>query len=109
MMVETLAHTPDNNYYGDSISGGNDTVDKVFLLSADEVKKYFPEKGSASVKDMKKYWLRSPGSYSTQKAASVANDIFVGFDDYGICWEDTWQCYVSDFLYVRPAIWISVE
>lgn len=82
-------------------SPGNDTTDKVFLLSIDEVNQYFSSdeerickyNGSACV-----WWLRSPGIYSSL-AACVDSDgsIF----DYG-------SSVNSANGGVRPALWIDL-
>lgn len=71
----TDVHTPDNPRYG--IRGGNDTEDHLFLMSIDEVEKYFPDpaamrafptkfaENQGAYADPKSgannWWLRSPG------------------------------------------------
>ena len=42
-IAETKINNPDNLWYG--TSGGNDTTDKVFLLSLEEIDKYFGDSG----------------------------------------------------------------
>lgn len=89
----------DNARYG--TNGGNNTKDKLFLLSIDEVNKYFStdnqrvatyKGGSAYI-----YWcLRSPGR--SQKYAA-----YVYFD--GALDED--GNYVSHGIAVRPALWVK--
>lgn len=95
MIEETTVKNPDNPKYG--TKGGNDTVDKVFLLSINEANKYF---SSDSDRSIHSWWLlRSPGIYQ-HRAASVygGGDVYtdginVNVDDYG----------------VRPAFWINLE
>ena len=85
---------------------GNNTKDKVFLLSIDEVMKYFADdkarqclpadsvKGESSCL----WWLRSPG-YSSKSAAAVVLDGSVPY--YGI---DVFNVIIA----VRPALWINL-
>ncbi len=96
------------------IPGGNNTTDKVFLLSIDEVKKYFHSdearkvKATAYAKAQGAYvnsdngnswwWLRSPG-YITGRAAYVLT--------YGSIYYN--GDYVDNsFGTVRPALWINL-
>jgi hypothetical protein len=110
---------PDNPWYG--TNGGNNTLDNIFLLSLDEVCRYFGDstdklnnRGNQSyyISDannenrLTKYgnngnvwwWLRSPGDYS-YGAASVDGDV-------GVCGR-----IVNDHSHngVRPALWITLE
>ena len=79
----------------------NDTQDKVFLLSVDEVNKYFSSNNARTAKYNGKYiwwWLRSPGDY-THFAAFVntaGSDGFKGF-----------RVYDGSFG-VRPTLWINL-
>lgn len=84
-ILEIINHTPDNPWYG--TWGGNDTYDKIFLLSIEEVYQYFggdgdiPKSKTLSEDDiglftdshnnerqaryknhLSFWWLRSPGS-----------------------------------------------
>lgn len=84
MIKETNVVNSNNPKYG--TSGGNNTKDKVFLLSIGEVNKYF-----ISDKDMIAYyngdaslwWLRSPGSLQGY-AAYVCSDGGVYISGYGV-------------------------
>lgn len=113
----------DNQYF--NTNGGNDTQDKVFLLSIDEVKKYFSsgEERICGTTDYAKaqgththlyytasgkltcvWWLRSPGE-DQQKAAGVDFHGYIrAIGDYlggsGIC-------VYGDEYAVRPALWIN--
>jgi hypothetical protein len=114
-IAETRNDNPDNPWYG--TAGGNATTDKVFLLSLDEVVKYFgdsgqlknkPESDSEIIDDQYSsmriakdasgevswWWLRSPGEFSDE-AAGV----------YGDC--DLNICVISDYG-VRPALWLNL-
>ena len=99
-------------------TGGNDTEDRVFLLSYHEVfRQYFSDDkaricaptdhaiaNGAWINDSYqaygrytgKWWLRSPGSWESQ-----ASDV----DYYGVF--DYWNVK-TDSLCVRPALWISL-
>ena len=115
MIALTNVSNPDNPVYG--TTGGNNTLDKVFLLSIPEVKYYFREgpqleclatkytkaRGKAndySIKDHNSdiwwWWLRTPGS-QTQYGATV--NVNGGVVNIGYHVDDS---YVG----IRPAMWI---
>jgi len=123
--VDSPLTNADNSHYG--ISAGNDTADKVFLLSIDEAERYFssgearrtginldPEtvrqidNNNTYGSDIKRlaqenggfwWWLRSPG-YHADHAAYV--DYSGTVHDNG----DFVDSYYGDG--VRPAIWLSM-
>ena len=96
-------------------SGGNDTVDRVFLLSAEEADKYFPSdeqrrgvpttylvqlcaysnglEYTSSV-----YWLRTPGEVQEHAAYVFGGRVNLG----------GWAGNVHK-LPIRPAMWISMD
>jgi len=90
-IIDTEVVNDDNLMYG--TPGGNDTVDKVFLLSIDEVEKYFASDEDRvcydTEGDLVWWWLRSPG-YCSIYAANVyydgrrSNYCFVANDDLGV-------------------------
>ena len=107
----TEVRNEDNPRY--KTPGGNDTEDRVFLLSLSEAEKYLPEdflrerkptpfakeRGAYTWRDTCWWWLRSPG-YFPNLAAGVdcVGDIivsgnFVYFNYYAVC----------------PALWIDLE
>lgn len=98
--MNTKVTNADNKEYG--IPGGNDTTDKIFLLSIDEVNKYFPSnnerKATLPSGTSCCWWLRSPGSLRD----SVARVYTVGVitDQFAVCDYET---------AVRPALWINLE
>ncbi len=109
----TRLKNPDNPEYG--TEGGNDTTDKVFLLSYDEAEKYFESDEDrmakptdyAIAKDIwisdyyggTCYWrLRSPGDYSYY-ASYVGSGGYVGHDDIIVD---------SSPDGIRPALWINL-
>ncbi len=74
-IIETLISNPDNPVYG--TSGGNDTADKVFLLSYDELIRYFPEESDR---------FCSPTKYAMWQGASVDFDLEVDSHPAGTWW-----------------------
>ena len=118
-IAETVVTTSNNPWY--STNGGDDTNDKIFLLSIEEVVKYFGDSGqlknrmdnawcindeynSARIATDKKgtvsrWWLRSPGSndhYAADVNDSgnlVFNGNFVDLSGGG----------------VRPALWLNLQ
>lgn len=109
----------DNDKYG--TSGGNDTTDKVFCLSIDEVKKYFIDnkdgvaipteyaKGKVAAGNMKyfmdessgggRWWLRSPGNRA-ESAAYVEGSGYVFAIGSNV---------TSDRVGIRPALWLNLD
>ena len=69
-IAETRISNPDNLWYG--TTGGNDTVDKVFLLSLEEVNKYFGDSGDYQNKRRKEYsngkWVSADNGYGFSNA-----------------------------------------
>ena len=112
---DTIAN-PDNSMFG--TSGGNDTQDHVFLLSAEEAEKYFDSNetraaaatahakacehggtGVNSVSDTGYYWLRTPG-------LTNYNYTYVSYE--GSIRYDGAAC--ANWVFgVRPAMWISTQ
>ena len=112
VIASTTLTNPDNPSYG--TEGGNNTTDKVFLLSIDEAKQYFDSNSAricmptAYAKAQGAYvdssgssywWLRSPGPHNAYAA-------YVGIDgsirNYGSVVED-------GNIAVCPALWINLE
>ena len=91
-------------------TGGNDTQDRVFLLSYAEIKKYFEVKEISSFVDNVKlqisptdyvsgysyWWLRSPHNFQYMTACITATGAFVG-------------CVHASKNLVRPAFWLDLE
>lgn len=112
LICDTYLQNPDNPEYG--TDGGNDTTDKVFLLSIDETSKYLSDKivRKAEATDYAKdkgifvseengkswWWMRSPGS-DDLCASCMGNDGFAHGDGQMI--EDR-TCGV------RPAMWVNI-
>lgn len=102
-IAETKLVNADNPEYGSP--GGNDTTDKIFLLSGEEAELYIPDKSTRAMKDMEGnkcfWWLRSPGKYSPNavlsNAAAVYSDGEVSYFGYGVTFEYG----------VRPSLWLN--
>lgn len=104
----TVDNSKAQGYSGYSTNGGNNTQDKIFLLSYAEAWKYFGS-DSARVSTPTKYakanegssysdmwWLRSPG-FLQNYAALVRSG---GSHNYN---------HVNDTRGVRPALWVNLE
>lgn len=94
MILDTKVINNDNNEY--DTDGGNDTIDKVFLLSIDETDKYLPS--YIDRLDYSAWWLRSPGNDQTYSAVVTSKG---NIDTYGHS--------VYSILGVRPAMWIEIK
>ena len=117
-IAETTIKNDNNQWYG--TNGGNTTKDRIFLLSLEEVVKYFGDSGQ--LKNRKKdqlyiddkyntsriaydtnneacwWWLRSPGNYG----GNAAHVSFVG----GV---GVYGHFVDGFSGgVRPALWLNL-
>jgi len=115
---EVRAPNKDNPWYG--TKGGNVTVDKIFLLSLEDVVKYFGDSGQLRNRPSKErfiydrnnsrrialdtngtpswWWLRSPGGGSNLAAfVSDGGSVYVSGDLVN-----------SDSGGVRPALWLNL-
>ena len=83
------------------VDGGNDTEDKVYLLSYEEADLYFSSDYERATTPCEWWWLRSPGFKPTHAAVVIetgeiytkGHNVNFNSNDHG----------------VRPVIWISVE
>ena len=121
-IVEVNNDNPDNPW--DGTAGGNPTTDKIFLLSIDEIVKYFGDSGKLQTKQFGPkgeawwfndqydgvrsaklgsknawWWLRSPG-YINSRAAYITINGFVHIHGEGIRGKNGG---------VRPALWLKTE
>ena len=112
-MIQSTTFTADKKASYDTFSGNN-TTDKVFLLSVTEVSKYFFDSNITRQCQVTEYccvqgaykagngncnwWLRSDDSYS-DKAGFVINDGSVNHNGRNV--------NIGDFA-VRPAMWINL-
>ena len=101
-IVITTNENLNNPEYG--TIGGNKTVDKVFLLSVDEVNKYIINNSAFSdsnsifnKKNSERWWLRSPGKAQTEAV------VFRPVGDLDI---EGFHVSSADN-YIRPALWIN--
>ncbi|MBQ7465114.1 MAG: M56 family metallopeptidase [Oscillospiraceae bacterium] len=108
---EATNYTPDTAAWGDILSAGPYTRDKVFLLSADEAEMLLPrpEVADAALTPYAAqsatpqqtgsdpaWWLRSPGSSPSHPAAVQGGTIIDGPRSNGLC-------------AVRPAMWVYLN
>lgn len=108
-ILETKVINTNNGEYG--TAGGNDTNDKVFLLSYDETERYFTKREERSAigtkyarkNNIAKYtdgdwwWLRSPGENS-KEATVVYGTVYSSF-----------SAEEGKFIGIRPAMWIDIS
>ncbi len=92
-IIETELENPDNPQY--KTCGGNNTKDRIFLLSIEEAEKYFKDTENQA---MGSWWLRSPGSYNGS-AANVYDDESIHTYGYSVNWRHA----------VRPAFRINLK
>ncbi|MDR1960659.1 MAG: SPFH domain-containing protein [Gracilibacteraceae bacterium] len=107
-IMETEIVNADNKEYG--TEGGNDTVDKVFLLSVEEAERYFRTEEDRMAyyaggwngevyyysKGWEGWWLRSPGRNNLRAANIVSNGYIHDSDRVG------------DDGGVRPVLWLNL-
>ncbi len=91
-ICETTVKNDDNPKWG--TEGGNDTTDKIFLLSIEEAEKYFENDEARAIGSW--WWLRSP-SYLSYSAADVSLDGNIARSNV----------YYKGS--VRPALWVNLE
>lgn len=95
MILPVENENPSNEAYG--TPGGEKTIDKIFLLSLDEIETYGSRIDDFS--DSASWWLRSPGESNTSAACvGTAGDVF----DYGFNVGRSGNG-------VRPAIWVNIS
>lgn len=117
-IVETAITTPDNEWF--NVEGGEDTMDKVFLLSIDEVVRYFGDSGQlengnpdseyfiddeynegriAYNEGVAEWWfLRSPGGEAGRAADMSDVGTIILYGDCTNAGHGT-----------RPALWVSMQ
>lgn len=118
LIVETLITNPDNPHNG--TDGGNDTLDRVFLLSLDEAMYYFPNEddretdgteaavAQGATRDRYKCvsWLtRTPGRTNLYVALISS----VGKANYDGHYVDLNKQYSGNQPVVRPAVWVKID
>jgi hypothetical protein len=108
-ILETKVVNADNAEYG--TDGGNDTMDKVFLLSIDEVNWYFTSDDARIAYNQdgqaRWWWLRSPGRNS-DVAATVRRDGSVYDTDFHLIFSDDAIVTGGNDHGVRPALWVQL-
>ncbi|HET6784583.1 MAG TPA: DUF6273 domain-containing protein [Erysipelotrichaceae bacterium] len=134
-IIETLNKNPDNNWY--KADGGEDTLDKIFILSMDEVVRlyfgdssklldnpaknqryWFQRKDENNIKRRSTYmnsiwwwWVRTPGKHN-RVAVYIHGDGNIGIQGNGVAKRNTnvIHRYTNDTRGgIRPALWIKRE
>ena len=112
-ILSVQLHTPDNTERG--TKGGNDTTDRVFILSAQEAEQNFPtsnERQGLSTPYLNQlcaftngleftttvYWLRTPGDSQAHAAYVLSGKVNLG----------GWGGNIHK-LPIRPAMWIALD
>ncbi|MBR6089587.1 MAG: hypothetical protein IKP86_06615 [Anaerolineaceae bacterium] len=115
-ILQVTNENPDNPEYG--TDGGDPTLDRIFVLSADEAYKYFStdEDRKCSETDYAKaqvpydfshygvWWLRTPGKVLTNIDYSLNTVVWLGIihiDGFGV--------YPNSGFFVRPAFWLDLD
>ena len=101
-MLVTQLENNDNAKHG--INGGNETKDRIFLLSIDEVEKYMGSNAHTNVVSARiisrDWFLRSPGYKSNYAAIVDIRELYGRIDDRRVD---------SDIGNIRPALWINLK
>lgn len=114
MILDTNVENNSNSLY--NIKAGNDTKDKIFLLSIDEINEHLPEYDKAKTagteyakandlwiskattsEGLSVWWLRSPGQYESYASLVNAGGA-VGFSGDNVAEEGNG---------IRPAMWVK--
>ncbi|MCR4720226.1 MAG: fibronectin type III domain-containing protein [Lachnospiraceae bacterium] len=120
LILQTLLINSLNNSKG--VNGGNDTKDRVFLLSMEEFNKYAEAIGDTGLlrdgTSVEYYGLRSPGEDSRYMSYVSGGKAYLGRYDPA---RSGYRCYcapvskkqigtpVIDASYIRPAIWVNMN
>lgn len=112
LIAETEISNPDNDRY--HTPGGNDTKDRIFLLSLEEAQICFKGKEERMRRNCdgagEYWWLRSPG-YLDRNAAFVNAYGGINFGGTGVE-GDGYDDYIDDFystIGVCPAFWLKLD
>jgi len=101
-IVESKLDNNDNPEY--RTAGGNDTIDKVFLLSLAEAEQNFTDNSArtalTTIGEDSHWWLRSPGCEPTSAA-------YVEYDGV-VCYGFGHWSGIQSSGGVRPAIWLNL-
>jgi len=123
-IIATTLKNSNNPWYG--TAGGNDTTDKVFLLSIDEALHYFGDSGEMDKQQISElvvddqfnteriaktqdgeaswWWFRSPGLYFYLCGHHILTATVSADGSLGVCGD-----YVSnEYGGVRPALWLKL-
>lgn len=111
-ILDTEVPASGNSYY--DIDGGNDTVDKIYILSREEVLDYLPEKNDRWTRSVlsygkSAYWLRTRHCQS-RGYSSAYHFSFVAKDGTVPSLQQTVELtYIHLPLGVRPVLWVDIS
>ena len=97
LILDTELRGARNNDY--NIPAGNPTVDKVFLLTAEEVKYYSSMEPARIPKSETNWWIRTPGKYAGSMAFVNPERTVMS---YG--YEAS-----ADFCTIKPCMWVDIS
>ena len=115
LLVPTKVINRNNPFYG--TSGGNDTVDRVFCLSIDELRYFCSSDRKKKILGMDSlandsYWLRSPGKQQNEASVSTAIISYNGEWNPNFTYEVNTSIRndgYGDTIVVRPCICINTN
>jgi len=99
-IAETTVINNNNPRFG--TSGGNNTIDKVFLLSVEEAERYFSTDWSRRAGGGYYWWLRTPSQFADAGPAVVRDDGTIDAKGSGTSLSMASQS-------VRPALWLTIN
>ena len=106
---ESLIENKDSEEYG--TAGGNDTVDRIFLLSVEEAERYFDDDADRNTDRAEgvmrvAWWLRTPGFFEPEpRQASFSSYQFAIIQNAGQMW--TKGASITDKCAIRPVLWLN--
>jgi len=104
LIIET---TVINHDHPQGTPGGNDTVDRIFLLSIDEAEQNLPELSRISGQGL--WWLRTPGRNSNSAAMLLSGADVVDEFTRSYTYSGNPVQTSSGDCQVRPAMWIVLD
>ena len=100
----TYVVNADNQLFG--TTGGSNTTDRIFLLSLEEMARYFDDSGARTATNVEGipywYWLRSPG-FTNHAAGAVAYCGYLISSGLNVGWR--WHTGGG----VRPVLWLYIQ
>lgn len=107
-ILSTTVTADESPYQGTTLDQGNDTTDKVFLLSVTELEKYF--RGNQYYCEGSSYCF-AQGAYRGSDNGCVRwlrtmSNSYYEADQVG--WDEVWKTDVSDKNGIQPVMWVAI-